>query len=125
MFLYERASRKDRKKRSHVCGWTHGKLSPHCAHTASSHQAAERRLNGLSGDYTQINQSTVTLHHIGAVCVTQSAAAVICETCCMPLHHLQHSLKALRVNKVLFSAVFGLDMTNAAHGPSCWLSTLN
>ena len=28
----------------------------------------ERRLNGLSGDYTQINQSTVTLHHIGAVC---------------------------------------------------------
>lgn len=83
VFLYERASRKDRKKRSHVCGWTHGKLSPHCAHTASSHQAAERRLNGLSGDYTQINQSTVTLHHIGAVCVTQSAAAVICETCCM------------------------------------------
>lgn len=42
-----------------------------------------------------------------------------------PLHHLQHSLKDLRVNKVLFSAVFGLDMTNAAHGPSCWLSTLN
>lgn len=74
---------KDRKKEAMFVDGHTVNSAPHCAHTVSSHQAAERRLNGLSGDYTQINQSTVTLHHIGAVCVTQSAAAVISETCCM------------------------------------------